>query len=197
MTPGCTAVVCHDGPGRDDWRVRCACGWVSALMPEPDADEAALAHTRALPASQSQASKSARWRTIGRSLGLALLLPRLALGEPPGDAGLADGGAGESLGAIDGGTPDAGRFGDPLYAQCPANDPTQPATLQDDGSWRLPAARAARQVCLLVTCDERRKQLEAAPPPLGATSLLFAGIVMALGLVLGAYAGWSVARWLP
>jgi hypothetical protein len=148
------------------------------------------------------AAKVGAGRAIAVALAVGMALPRWAAGQPSLDGGLAamtpavDGGTGE---AMDGGTaaPDAGPFADPLYSQCPPNDPTQPATQDADGSWRLPPVRAARQACLLTTCNERRLQLEAAPPPLGSTSLIFAAIVMVIGFGLGGYLGWTVARWLP
>lgn len=102
--------------------------------------------------------------------------------------------------AADGGTLDAGtapRFSDPLYSECPPASTAGAAAQREDGSWVLPPARAARNACLMETCDARRQQLEVAPPPLSTTSLLFAGIAAVLALALGLYVGWEFARWLP
>ena len=90
----------------------------------------------------------------------------------------------------DGGT-DAGRFAadDPLYAVCPTADP--PLALED-GGFRISDARASRNACLAVTCDERRRFLEpiaAGPVPFSSGSLvmdlLLWGVGLAAGLVLG------------
>jgi len=143
----------------------------------------------------SQVAKTGAGRAIAAVV-LAALLPQAARGSAHTFERLSEAPDAGAL-EFDGGAPDAGRYGDALYAQCPANDPTQPATQDADGSWRLPPQRAARQACLLVTCDERRKQLEVAPPPLGTTSLLFSAIALVVGLALGGYVGWTAARWLP
>lgn len=92
---------------------------------------------------------------------------------------------------VDGGTPDAGWASDPLYAECPKGPP--PSQLAD-GSWVLPPARAARNVCLLETCEARRQQLEAGPviPTFSKASLLINLVVWGLGVVLGIYFGWTL-----
>lgn len=115
---------------------------------------------------------------MGRALLVLALVPRLALGAP-------DGGAELEL------RPD---WASPLYSDCPD---AGPALAQPGGGWLLPADRAARNACLMATCDVRRQQLEAAPPPLGMTSLLFSALAFGAGLVLGGYVAWNVARWLP
>src|SRR6185295_9734781 len=77
-----------------------------------------------------------------------------------------------ALAAADGGASDAGLgWNDPLYAQCPQAPPPVPL---EDGSWKLPPARAARNACLAETCEARRRTLEpiaAAPPPFSSGSL--------------------------
>jgi len=144
-----------------------------------------------------QSSKTGVGRAIAALVLVATVLPQAARGSAHTFERLDLDGGSADAGQLEAGATDAGPFGDPLYAQCPANDPGQPATQDPDGSWRLPPPRAARQACLLVTCDERRRQLEAAPPPLGSSSLIFAAIALGLGLALGGYVGWTVARWLP
>lgn len=79
------------------------------------------------------------------------------------------------------------RWERPLYALCPP----APPSVQLDGGYRLlTPERVARLDCLMVTADERALQLEQAPPPLSATSLLFAGLALGLGLFLGGYSVW-------
>lgn len=98
---------------------------------------------------------------------------------------------------LDGGTPDAGLgWNDPLYAECPKAPP--PVQL-DDGSWKLPPARAARNVCLMETCDARRRTLEpiaAGPPMLSSGSLVADLIIWGLGFAAGGvlfgYLGWTL-----
>lgn len=89
---------------------------------------------------------------------------------------------------------DAGsRWERPLYERCPSAEPS----VALDGGWRLVSPqRDARLACLMTTADERVMQLEAAPPPLGWVSLAFSGIALALGLFLGGYAGWTLAKWI-
>jgi hypothetical protein len=136
---------------------------------------------------------------------VAALLPGLAHGAVNDGGHSPDGGVTSIDGAAEltvlapgrGALPDGGPFSDALYSECPPNDPLKLARQLVDGSWVLPPSRAARQVCLLVTCEERRKQLEAAPPPLGSTSLIFAAIAFGVGLFIGGYVGWSLGRWLP
>ncbi|MEK7178561.1 MAG: hypothetical protein AAB721_02825 [Patescibacteria group bacterium] len=94
-------------------------------------------------------------------------------------------------------SPDAGRWDDPLYAECPKGPP--PVQLAD-GSWNLPPARAARNVCLLETCDSRRRTLEpiaAGPPMLSSGSLVVDLIIWGLGVAAGIYLGWSLRTALP
>jgi len=116
---------------------------------------------------------------------IAALVPVLAFGD-----------------AVDGGVSAPGRradFGAPLYDQCLAD--AGAATRQADGSWLLPPTRAARNACLMETCDVRRQDLEAAPPPLGSTSLVFAAIAFGVGLLIGGvaagYVVWVVRPLLP
>jgi hypothetical protein len=126
-------------------------------------------------------------RAVTVALTVAIAIPRVAAGQPSSDAGW----------VADGGAPNSGPFADPIYAQCPPSDPAQPATQRDDGAWVLPPLRAARQVCLLTTCDERRKQLEGGAPVLSTAAIVVSAIALAIGLGLGGYLGWAVARWLP
>lgn len=89
--------------------------------------------------------------------------------------------------------PDAGSpFADPLYAQCPEAAP--PLELPD-GSWSMTRERGARNACLMATCAERVRQLEATPvsePLFSKASLLANLILWGLGLVAGVYLGWQL-----
>ena len=97
--------------------------------------------------------------------------------------------------AVDGGTP----FSSSLYAQCPDATDAGEAYPVDGGSpatadWYLPFPRAQRQACLLVTCDERLKQLEAVPGPepfFSKTTLAVMGGFGLVAFLFGAYLGWS------
>lgn len=86
--------------------------------------------------------------------------------------------------------PDAGRFSEPLYAQCEEAPPAEAV----DGGWLFSTQRASRVSCLLVSCDERRLQLE--PQPVPPTSLVLSLVSLAVGLALGAWGGFEVARWI-
>lgn len=109
---------------------------------------------------------------------LSLLLPRLAAAD------------------VDGGTPDAGsRWEDPLYAACPAAPP--PERL-DGGSLLLAPARVARVDCLMVTCDEDRrnrgKVIVEGAPPLSPIAWAMTALALTIGLGLGGWGGWELAK---
>jgi len=97
-----------------------------------------------------------------------------------------------ALAAADGGASDAGLgWNDPLYAQCPQAPPPVPL---EDGSWKLPPARAARNACLAETCEARRRTLEpiaAAPPPFSSGSLIADLMLLGLGVLAGVILGFT------
>ena len=99
---------------------------------------------------------------------------------------------------LDAGTPDAGLgWNDPLYAECPKGPP--PSQLAD-GSWVLPPARAARNVCLLETCDARRRTLEpiAAGPPMFSSGALWLDLLLwGTGVAAGIFLGWTLKGLFP
>lgn len=84
--------------------------------------------------------------------------------------------------------PDAGhgtRWEHPLYSQCPW---APPSVVLADGQRLLTQARARRLDCLLVTADERWRQLETSPLPLlSRPSLIFAVVMAVAGFAAGAW----------
>jgi hypothetical protein len=89
--------------------------------------------------------------------------------------------------APDAGTLDAGTWiDDPIYAECPhAPAPTQ----LDDGSYKLPPLRAARNACLMGACEDDRQRLKAGPPVISAWTLLFGAVCATLAVIGGFYLG--------
>jgi hypothetical protein len=97
---------------------------------------------------------------------------------------------------VDGGTPDAGsRWEDPLYAVCP---PAPAPERLDGGSLLLAPARVARLDCLMVTCDEDRrnrgKVITQGAPPLSPIAWAMTLLALTVGLGLGGWGGWELAR---
>ncbi len=84
--------------------------------------------------------------------------------------------------AIDGGT-----FSQPPYDSCP--ETTEQAVELDGGAWLSPKSRAARQACLLATCEANGAQVEPVPPaPLGVVLGLVTALVV--GFAAGVVVAW-------
>lgn len=115
-----------------------------------------------------------------RLLFIAVLLPRLALGD-------VDAGTSEPI--FD--------WTSPTYADCPAAEPPTPL---DGGSYLFSAARLKRVECGMASCDARRRELEPQPPIPEFTSRawLMGWVMFGLGVLLGgggvAYLWWRVMR---
>lgn len=82
---------------------------------------------------------------------------------------------------VDGGT----AFADPIYASCPVAD--APVEV-DGGSFLLSPARAARDACLLASCETDRE----ATPPVSANGMLVALALGLLGLLVGVAGAWFI-----
>lgn len=103
--------------------------------------------------------------------------------------------------ASDGGV----RFDAPLYGSCPEAPPPEPVEVRgsffgpvealDGGqSWLLSPERAARNACLMATCESHRAQLEAGPVQTPLGYVLALGIGLAAGALAGGYFVWSLTR---
>jgi hypothetical protein len=128
-----------------------------------------------------------------REIIVAILVAQTAAGADAGIAGVDAGIVRVDAGIVAGDAGvDAGieyiPFNDEVYSVCPVAPPSE----RVDGGYFLPEMRAARNACLMATCDralfdERHPDQQKPPPGWVGYVLVGAGVVFGIGFVVGKY----------